>query len=76
VKNTIAKNIGKLGRRVPIEYLLISYSDKCKIDYTFGLSVGLRHGIGFSLLCPHFLVEINLLPLMTNTHSYYLENGE
>ncbi len=72
---TIVKNIGKLGRRVLIEFLLIKYAEGCKVDYTVSLSLGRNHGIGISLLCPLFLAEINLMPLFASTHIYYLENG-
>ena len=76
MKNTTVKNIGRLGRRVLIEYLLIRYTEKLKIDYTISLSIGSNYGLGISLLGPFFLIEINLLPLAARTQTFYLENGE
>jgi hypothetical protein len=75
VTQTITRNIGKLGRRVPIEFLMIKYKEGCKVDLQLSFSIGYNHGIGISVLCSYFLCEINIMPLEKSTHIYYMENG-
>lgn len=72
---TIVKNLGKLGKRTFLEFLFIGYPNGSKVDATISFSIGRNHGTGISLLCPCFLMEINLLPLTACTHTYYMENG-
>lgn len=71
----MVRNLGKLGRRTLVEFLLIRYQNGSKVDFTISFSFGRHHGIGVSLLCPYFLMETNLLPLTSCTHIYYMENG-
>lgn len=75
MNNTVVRNVGSLGRRVLAEFMLIRYSDECKIDFTVSISAGTYHGIGLSILCPYFLIELNLLPLKACTQAYYMDNG-
>ncbi len=71
---TIAKNLGKLGKWTLLELLLIRYPSGSNVDTSISLAIGKQHGIGISMLCPYFLLELNLLPLTVCTHSYYIEN--
>lgn len=73
-KNTLlrAKNFGRFRSRAVIELLFIEYTKRTQSDYSITFSAGHYHGLGVSFLCPWFLFEISLFPLIVYTHSYYI----
>lgn len=74
MKQVLAKNFGLFGKRVLLEVLFIRQNPKPKIDASICLAIGWQNGLCVSVLSPRFLLEISILPLLTSTHSHYLEN--
>lgn len=74
MKRTIAKDIGRIGKRTIVDFLLLCQNPKVPVDRSLTITAGYHYGLGFSLLTPRFLFEVNLLPLSNHTHLHHMEN--